>query len=277
MDNVNKIIQSSFLYQSLRFFYRKLSKRNILAIQVPYRNAKYRIFRLGSAYGGWHFVKTDTIYNSLFISGGLEEDVSFEIEFIHRFNAKGYLYDPTPLSEKHMEIILNNLGSKRKSNYSSSGIQGITSYRLNKVNGDQITYSPKALSNTCELIRFYAPENKAHQSYSAIYSNKRNEYIEVEATTIDQELKNYGLERNNIELIKLDIEGAELNVIENMIEFKIRPRQLLIEFDDLNRLEELDESRIKKLESLYNKILKNYVLIYSDGVSNFSFLLKEVK
>lgn len=268
------IIQSSYLYQLLRFSYRKLSNRKQLNIQVPYRCRKFRIRRLGSAYGGWHFVETDSIYDSIFISGGLEEDVSFEIELIDQFNAKGYLYDPTPSSKKHMEIISKNLGMRRITSYSGTGIQSVTSYQLTRVNENHIFYFPIALSNTCETLKFFAPENNAHQSYSAVYDNTRNEHIEVNAITINQVLLHNHLDKKNVELIKLDIEGSELNVIESILKHKIFPRQLLVEFDDLNRLELLNESGIRRILRIYRNILKNYHLVYSDGVSNFSFIRK---
>ena len=40
----------------------------------------------------------------------------------------------------------------------------------------------------------------------------------------------------NIEMIKLDIEGSEVEVLDNMIEDKIFPNQILVEFDELNNI-----------------------------------------
>jgi hypothetical protein len=37
-----------------------------------------------------------------------------------------------------------------------------------------------------------------------------------------------------VQLMKLDIEGAEVDVIKHMLEKSILPRQVLLEFDELN-------------------------------------------
>ena len=44
-------------------------------------------------------------------------------------------------------------------------------------------------------------------------------------------IKKYKLQ--NIEIIKLDIEGAEFNVLLDLLKLKIKPKQILVEFDEL--------------------------------------------
>ena len=56
-----------------------------------------------------------------------------------------------------------------------------------------------------------------------------NNYDEVDVDT----LKNI-MEKNNhknIDILKLDIEGAELNVLDNMIDENIFPKYICVEFD----------------------------------------------
>jgi len=55
--------------------------------------------------------------------------------------------------------------------------------------------------------------------------------IQVATVTLKKILQTFKIK--NVELIKLDIEGAEIDVIENIIKNAIFPNQILVEFDDL--------------------------------------------
>ena len=41
---------------------------------------------LGTEYGGWHLIHNENLNNSLMISAGVGEDISFDIEMINKYN-----------------------------------------------------------------------------------------------------------------------------------------------------------------------------------------------
>lgn len=88
-------------------------------------------------------------------------------------------------------------------------------------------FVPTALSITDGYLTFYSPENESNVSYTAIPNGKsKAETVKCECLkTISQNLKH-----NTIDLLKMDIEGFEYDVLKNIIEENIRPKQLLIEF-----------------------------------------------
>ena len=51
---------------------------------------------LGSSYGGWYFVDTETLNQSWVISGGVGTDISFDIELMEKYKSKIIFVDPTP-------------------------------------------------------------------------------------------------------------------------------------------------------------------------------------
>lgn len=57
---------------------------------------------------------------------------------------------------------------------------------------------------------------------------QRNDCVTVDAFTLETMTKK--LNHQQIDLLKMDIEGAEYDVIENMISSALRPKLLLIEF-----------------------------------------------
>ena len=88
-------------------------------------------------------------------------------------------------------------------------------------------------------------------------------YEVVEVDTI----KNI-MEQNNhhkIDLLKLDIEGAEINVIEKMLDDKIYPKYLLIEFDLLLKNKDPQSLTLKLINRLMT--IENYKILVNDNLN----------
>ena len=76
-------------------------------------------------------------------------------------------------------------------------------------------------------------------NYQNNYSNEISS-IEVDAVTLDSILYDLKLNSCDIPLIKLDIEGAEIEVLKRCMDIGIFPQQILVEFDELNELNEFN-------------------------------------
>ena len=74
---------------------------------------------------------------------------------------------------------------------------------------------------------------------------------------------------DSVFLIKLDIEGAELEIVDYIFQKKIKPHYLLIEFDFLKQ-----QNLFRVIISLFNLLKKlkklNFKIIYIDNL-NFTF------
>ena len=87
--------------------------------------------------------------------------------------------------------------------------------------------------------------------------NKKSDFIKIKTTTINNILKKFDIK--NIEMIKLDIEGSEVEVLDNMIEDKIFPNQILVEFDELNNI---NDKAMQRFSNIHEKLLlEDYKLI----------------
>ena len=223
-----------FLYFNLfspfvKFMFNKL---------VSFVSIEQQYIFLGSNYGGWAFVDDESIKDSIVISAGAGEDISFDIELINMYNCKIIIIDPTPRALAHFDTVINNLGQEKTTNYrENSGNQDINSYNLKKVAIGNLSYINKALSNKNNIkVNFYKPPNEEWVSHSmSNWQNnfkKNDDYIKVETITLANVINENKL--NNISILKLDIEGAENQVIPDMLKNKIFPRQLLVEFDELH-------------------------------------------
>jgi hypothetical protein len=88
-----------------------------------------------------------------------------------------------------------------------------------------------ALWNKQERLKFFPPENPNGISFSiGNLHGTSSGVIEVETTTIPKLLSQSQSAKINI--LKLDIEGAEFEVLEHMFASHIFPDQILVEVDE---------------------------------------------
>ena len=233
-----------------------------------------KIIKLGSRYGGRTFVDHPNLQDSTIISCGLGEDASFDIEFANRYNANIILVDPTPRAVHHYNEIVLNLGSTKTLNYRNNGAESVSSYDLQGLRKNQLQLVEKAIWKNDFPIKFYLPKDKSHVSHSIVnfqndYSSN-TEFILVEAITLGQLMKLFDLSTPPI--LKLDIEGAETEVIQNLLSHDIFPNQILIEYDEMQKL----NNKIRqKIYDCHLSLLKaNYKLVNIDNI-NFTYIYDE--
>lgn len=158
--------------------------------------------RFGSEYGGWE-VATDNIdSHSIVYSFGVGEDASFDSALIDRYNLVVHAFDPTP---KSIEWV-------KKQGFPNSFVMhdcGIAAFDGN--------------------VSFNPPENPDHVSHTVLSRPSTNSMaITVPVKRLDTIMKE--LKHSHIDILKMDIEGAEYDVIDDINKSGIRPKQMLIEF-----------------------------------------------
>lgn len=215
---------------------------------------------IGTKYGGWWIPKNiDFNEDSIIYSGGVGEDISFDIAIQSKYNCNIFLIDPTERAIKHYDQCKNYFLSKDKSIFTGD-IQKDYFTIIDKYvpNFSKFNYLSTGIWNSNTTLKFYKQNNKKYVSQSVINNMFGNEYTTIETRSIKDIMNNYG--HDHIDLLKLDIEGAEVKVINNMLDEKIYPKYLCIEFDLYlkKKDQENDTSKVmKRLESLGYNMLKN--------------------
>jgi len=230
------------------------------------------LLRLGSSYGGWTFADTPELQDSTVISCGLGEDASFDIEFAARYNAKVVIIDPTPRAITHFQKIQTRFGRRASRDYVKGGNQPIESYDLSKLNADNFQLIERAVWVYSGETKFFSDPVPEHVSHSIVNLQNQyaqdTDYITVPCITVDDLMKEIGLE--TLPLMKMDIEGAEIMVLPDMIKKGIRPSQLLIEFDELN----VPSARSRRNFDATDEVLRGvgFKMCHFDGSSNFLYM-----
>lgn len=158
--------------------------------------------KFGSDYGGWDVVVKNLNAHSVVYSFGVGEDASFDLALIEKYNLAVQAFDPTPKS-----------------------IEWVKSQEF----GDNFVMHPYGIAAFDGTVSFNPPENPDHVSHTMLARpSTQTKAISVpvkKLRTIMQELGH-----THIDLLKMDIEGAEYEVLQDLYVSEIRPEQILVEF-----------------------------------------------
>ena len=215
--------------------------------------------KLGTDYGGWLIPKKISLNeNSIVYSGGAGEDISFDLKLQDKYNCWIIIIDPTKKAIKHYEevkIFYKDNNFKFTGNIQKDYIQNIKN--LN-VDFNKIIFLDIGLYNKKDLLKFYKQDNSNYVSQSLENNMFGNNYDIVKVDTIKNIMNE--LNHNNIDLLKLDIEGSECDVLDKMLDDNILPKYLCIELDLLIKNKDFNkktEKICKRLQIFGYKILKN--------------------
>ena len=229
---------------------------------------EYELMEIGNGYGSWNILRNYDYNYKYVISAGLGEDASFDLNLMKQYGSKLLIVDPTPRAIQHFEKII----SKDKSASEKYGND-----LLESINILNFKLVKKALWNRNEKVSFYEPINPNHVSHSIVdYQHrykKSGKKISVDTITISKLMEKYDIQ-DKLAMIKLDIEGAEVEVLINMIDTNIFPDQICVEFDELQKLSYKGYNRVYKVHKYLlrngykciNKKAFNYLYVNSNSI-----------
>lgn len=210
---------------------RKLLQQVIARLLVRRRDDS--LVRLGSGYGGWWVPSMLLRPGTTVISAGVGEDTTFDEALLDR-GCSVWALDPTPRAREHVQA------------RSDAGALG-----------EGFRFIPVGLWHRDEVLRFYAPADPTHVSHSVVNAQGTSTWFAAECWSLSHVMAEAGLQ--SVDLLKMDIEGAELCVLEALfLSDTVRPRVLCVEFDA-----PLPEWRA--LHSLQAARRANYRLAHAEG------------
>lgn len=194
--------------------------------------------RFGADHGGWDVVTSNIDMQSIVYSLGVGENASFDKALIEKYNLIIHAFDPTPNSIKWV----------KRQGFSKNFI--MHEYGIAAVD---------------ENISFYPPEKAGYTSYTILDrpSAKANA-ISVPVKRLSTVMKELG--HDHIDILKMDIEGAEYEVINDIFKSDIRPQQILVEFHH-----RFPNVGIKKTKEAIDRLRSMQYKLFSVSTSNKEF------
>ncbi len=198
-----------------------------------------RLRRYGSSYGGWTICQCANHFSDegIFISAGVGEDISFDVEVLRISNLLAILVDPTDRAETHVNAYLSSSEQLTESSYTANGNQPISSYFSTENVKKRVKFIKKALWIGNDGLNLYPPLNSSHVSYKLAHTpdvkNLASKFPSIDIETIITQIEGKRIQspQANFIILKLDIEGSEFSVLMNLTKSVIRPKQILVELD----------------------------------------------
>ena len=224
--------------------------------------------QFGTDYGGFYYPEELNGLDkySIIYCVGAGEDISHDIAIANKLNSKVYIIDHTLRAIKHYELVKNVLDGKDKIIYDNriGGGKPFNYWKLileNKINTNNLIYKECGIGIKDEIQKFNLPSNEEYM--------KSKQYIEVKKLrTIMNE---YG--HNKIDLLKINIQGLECDVIDNILDEYLCPKYLSISFD----LRFIKKEYINRCNKTIEKLIKNnYELLHYD-YCNFTLRYNNIK
>ena len=174
---------------------------------------------------GWVVDYSKLNSNSVVYSVGVGSNIDFDLALIEELKLAVYAFDPTPRS-----------------------IEWIKKQSLSK----SFKFIPVGLGSNDGEMEFFPPRKESSTHFSPIdrYDNLGVETIKAHVKTLKSLAQEFG--HQTIDLLKMDIEGAEYDVIDNLEEQGVEINQILIEFHHMYKGISLDDTKnaIDKLRKL---------------------------
>jgi FkbM family methyltransferase len=174
-----------------------------LLIALIVRPRSQRTVFLGSDWGGWHVLPNQLDATSIVYSAGVGHDSTFDQELIARTGCTIHGFDPTPIGKAEGE-------------------------RLAALE-PRYHFHPVGLWDADGEMDFFVPAVENHDSYSIANLSGTDQSISCEVRRVPSLMAE--LDHSYIDLLKMDIEGAEHAVIADLLKSRIPVRQLCVEFD----------------------------------------------
>ncbi|HLF34218.1 MAG TPA: FkbM family methyltransferase [Cyclobacteriaceae bacterium] len=207
-----------------------------------YREIDIQVEKLGTEYGGWYIPINFLNDRSICYLAGAGTDISFDVAIIEKYGSNVYIFDPTPKAKKHVENLKYNT---RLNIPTQIGSVENSFYHLKSADIDKIKFFDLGLWVEKGMIKFYKPRNPDHVSHSILNIQKTADFIELPVERLRNVMND--LKHDTIDLLKMDIEGAEYKVIQSILEDQIAVKVICIEFDEItNPIDDHSTLRIRK-------------------------------
>lgn len=199
-------------------------RAKLISLNIPLENKEHLEKQLqienewyGSSYGGFFICPKILNQNSIIYSFGLGRDITFDKKCISKHNCNVFGFDPTP---KSIEFV-KQVKPKRNFHFFSYGI----------------THAKSGIQT------FYLPMNEKATSGSLVINEVVNSdrKIDVNMKTFKDITDELG--HTSIDVLKMDIEGSEYEVLNEIITSKFPIGQILVEFHDRLFLEKPVKSK----------------------------------
>jgi FkbM family methyltransferase len=252
--------------QPLKKLLKKILGLDPLANVKPLKDLVY----IGSKYHGYTIPKDFITKDSVCYCIGAGEDISFDTELKVLHDARIFIFDPMPEGRNYFARLKDDA---QKGKLMTIEGENAFTYRINKKQLDEMVFVEKGVWDENTTLRFYAPKLDEYVSHSAYLFKSSDEYIDAPVDRLSNFMKTFG--HRSIDLVKMEIEGAEYTVLDTIIKDQLDVKIIVVEFDEVFHSKGLKFLfRIKKTCKELEKA--GWVLVHSTAMFKRTFIRQDI-
>lgn len=175
-----------------------------------------------------------------------------------------------PYAQDHFNYLISNT-RERKTFTADNNKNGYT-YTISAEALETIKYCATGVWNENKLIKFYVPARENYAGHSITNLQNTAEYVEAPVNKLANIMRELG--HQQLDLLKIEIEGSEYTVIDDVLADKIDVKMILVEFDEFHHRKGLARLvAIRHIEQSTRKLLKaGYKLVHSASFYKRTFV-----
>ena len=195
---------------------------------------------------------------------GAGEDISFDVGIAEKYQSQAYIFDPTPRSKIHFEELIENVSQNKKMTINNDNSRH---YDIEKENLGYLHFEDIGLWDESTEMKFFQPKDPQSVTHAFMDHQLSNKYILVKVERLKDIMKRHG--HSELDLLKLEIAGAEYAVIDSIIDDRLKIKTLIVQFDAVSYY-----SGSKSLKKVYKatKKLMNFGYKLAGISSRFHYL-----
>lgn len=176
-----------------------------LALKIRLRRLVDRsedLVRLGSELGGWWIPSDAAKPGAVAYCAGAGDDITFDLALLRR-GCKVTTFDPTPRAISHVASLA--------------------------VSDPRFHFVPIGWWDTDTELQFYLHRDKTNPNFSAVGLHGAGDYVVAPVRKVTGLMGE--LEDDHVDIMKIDVEGAEYRVLDDLLGIDSLPGVLCVEFD----------------------------------------------
>lgn len=187
-----------------------------------------KLQKLGTQYGGWTTPVELLGPEAICYCVGAGEDISFDVALAEQVGCQVYIFDPTPRAIAHYQQLRNSVFAGQTMSVNNHPSE---TYQIEQANfTSNLHFLPYGIYSENATLKFFEPTDSNHVSHSIDNLQQTEKYFSATCKTLATIMKE--LNHDCLDLLKLDVEGAEGAVLDNMLAEGLRPKVLCVEFDE---------------------------------------------
>ena len=195
-----------------------------------------------TSFGGYKYPQPPLVGiepGAVLYSAGIGTDATHDLAFGLNFDMNIVMIDPSPHSISYVGQVMHVINNGTLPEEKIIGKEALMIELASRVkNGEtrnsNFSFLPVGLYTENGEATFYRPKNASDVASYSMYSTFRgshHEYVDFQASvlSLSQIMKIQG--HSKIDILKIDVEGVEYDIIDNMINEEIFPKYVVVDFD----------------------------------------------